>query len=185
VGEYSYQGDALFLTASNANYAKIKIFAPANGMRDFISFGNVLSNSAADFGTDGINMAWIEASGRATSTDPWTTLTIMTAPYTTDPSAIVKRRVRSEDVGYFATAEFTVGCGYAAHEFVSPGLARGVRIVRLSDGVSWKLTDKTPWHWNGPTALTCTELFVNVVKGSDFNIARVRLDSLGPGIPPD
>jgi hypothetical protein len=184
VGEYSYQGDALFLTASNANYAKIKIFAPANGMRDFISFGNVLSNSAADFGTDGINMAWIEASGRATSADPWTTLSIMTAPYTTDPSSIVKRRVRSEDVGYFATAKFTVGCGYAAHRFVA-GPVAGVRIVRLADGVSWKLTDTPRWYWYEPTAVTCSELFVNIVGPKAFNLARVRFDSLGPGIPPD
>lgn len=108
VGEYSYQGDALFLTAGNAYYARIKIFTPANGVRDFISFGNVISKSAADFATDGVNMAWIEASGRSTSTDPWTALTIMTAPFTTDPSTIVKRRLRSEDTGYFATAEFIV-----------------------------------------------------------------------------
>ena len=184
VGQYWHQGDALFFTASNSNFARIKIFTRANGMRDFVSFGNVISNSAADFGTDGVNMAWIEASGRATSADPWTAFNIMTAPYTTDPTAIVKRRLRSEDIGYFATAQFTVGCGYAAHQFVS-GTVGGVRIVRLSDGVSWKLSSKGSSGWNGPTALTCAELFVNVVNGNEFNIARVRLDSLGPGIPPD
>jgi hypothetical protein len=184
VSEYWYQGDALFFSASNGNYSRIKIFTPAGGTRDFVSFGNVASNAAADFGTDGIDMAWIEASGAGASPGTWTTLTVMTAPFTTDPNAIVKRRLRSEDRGYFGDAQFTVGCGYAAHSVLSAA-GNSVRVVRLSDGVSWNLFSKSPWHWTAPLALTCTELFINIVIGSQFDVARVRLSSLGPGIAPD
>lgn len=48
-----------------------------------------------------------------------------------------------------------------------------------------KLTDTARWNWYEPTVVTCSELFVNIVGPKVFNIARVRLDSLGPGIPPD
>ncbi|HLK39044.1 MAG TPA: hypothetical protein VKU41_19920 [Polyangiaceae bacterium] len=111
----------------------------------------------------------------------------MTSPYTTDPAAVVPRRLRSEGSGFFGAASpFHVGCGYAAL-FTQLG-TWGVLIVRLADGQSWFLTtpDGTSWSWVDAVALTCTEFFgVVALEKSTRTVARVRLDSLGPGMPPD
>ena len=62
-----------------------------------------------------------------------------------------------------------------------------IRVVRLSDGHSWKLATEltSPWGWNYPIAVTFTELFAMVNVAGVNRLARVRLDSLGPGIAPD
>ncbi|MBI4955757.1 MAG: hypothetical protein HY908_27310 [Myxococcales bacterium] len=39
------------------------------------------------------------------------------------------------------------------------------------------------WYWGAVYAITCDEVFVR--GGVGMNIARVRLDALGPGTPPD
>jgi hypothetical protein len=58
--------------------------------------------------------------------------------------------------------------------------------------LSWILTSgpdgidagAKPWAFDQPYAITCDEIFL---RGGylEMNIARVRLDALGPGIPPD
>jgi hypothetical protein len=66
-------------------------------------------------------------------------------------------------------------------------LEGGLLIVRLSDGVSWKIPSVSTQisdAWNNPIAITCDEVFA-IYKGSyRETIRRVRLDSLGPGTPP-
>jgi hypothetical protein len=138
-----------------------------------------------DPGTDGTDLVWIEAvaANRMTASDPFDTYTIMTAPYTTDPAALTPRRLRSETGPAFGIDPFVVGCGYAARSNESH-----VRLVRLSDGVSWVLDNPgwaSPWAWSRPLALTCDELFSIVTVDKTRRVARVRLDSLGPGLPPD
>jgi hypothetical protein len=131
-----------------------------------------------DLGTDGKDLVWIEASGRTTDTGPFDTYTIMTAPYTTEPGSVVSRRLRTEQGPDFDVVYFQVGCGYAAR---SNG--EHIRVVRLSDGQSWVLTNALtdPWGWTEPLAVTCTELFATVRNSGVTRLARVRLDSLGPG----
>jgi hypothetical protein len=106
----------------------------------------------------------------------------MTAPYTTEPGAVASRRVRTEQGPGFDVVYFQVGCGYAAR---SNG--EHIRVVRLSDGQSWVLSNALTdaWGWTEPLALTCTELFATVRSSGVTRLARVRLDSLGSGIAPD
>ncbi|MEO8800807.1 MAG: hypothetical protein ABI551_23150 [Polyangiaceae bacterium] len=105
----------------------------------------------------------------------------MTSPFTTDPSKLAPRRLRSAVPKGFETSQIKVGCGYAAR-----ANGANLRIVHLSDGTSWVLPNNSPWSWVNPLAVTCDEVFVTVGIGSgSTNIARVRLASLGPGIPPD
>lgn len=185
---FRFVGNELFYQVGDQYYGRIKVFSPASGARDLVSFGNDVSSRAVNFGTDGIDMVWVEAFGRSSINDPWTTINIMTAKFTADADKIQKRRLRSE-ISAVGVAPFTVGCGYAAH-FVS-SLAEGniVRIVRLNDGHSWKLpaipTDGGAWTFQDPPAITCEEIFVNVNDRGQFNTARIRLDSLGPGEPAD
>jgi hypothetical protein len=187
LAELTFQGDNLFFSMDDLNYGRVQMFAHGTGVIDFISFGATTDSYAADLGTDGADMVWTEAFGHpGGNTNPWTTINIMTAPYTTDPTAIVKRRLRSE-VRNLGDVPFTVGCGYAAHE-ISTLQGTGVRIVRISDGVSWSLFNLTSplLTWNAAVAITCSEIFVNFNFGStSTNLARIRLDSLGPGDPAD
>jgi len=61
-------------------------------------------------------------------------------------------------------------------------------VVRLSDGYSWLLAGKSaaPYEgWSRPLVLTCDELFASIDTAPTPRILRIRLDSLGPGTPPD
>jgi hypothetical protein len=64
-----------------------------------------------------------------------------------------------------------------------------VRLIRLSDGVSWRFTKllnaggSQAAQFTEPLAITCDEFFFNYYGPEQ--IARIRLDSLGPGDPPD
>lgn len=188
-GKPSFAGDTMFFPMGTNEYHRIKIFSPADGLHDFISYGNDISKGASDFGTDGKDMVWTEASGRSSVSDPWAKIDITTAPFTRDPSAIAKRRLRSETM-LFGANTFTVGCGYAAHNFANTVYDGGVRIVRLSDGRSWKLGKIVGdggvfWQFTSALAITCDEVFLVFHRGQQSNVARIRLDSLGPGDPPD
>ncbi len=44
-------------------------------------------------------------------------------------------------------------------------------------------TDK--WRLGTVYGLTCDEVFLRAGVGAKMNIARVPLDALGPGMPPD
>jgi hypothetical protein len=183
--DYVFGRSAIFFQVANQAYHRIKIYTSGVGVQEFISFGDTVSSGAADFGTDGKDMVWTEASGRTLSTDPWTTINIMTAKYTEDQKAIVKRRVRSEVISIGA-APFKVGCGFAAH-FVGEV---GPRLLRLSDGRSWQfpLIDSAVgynWIFNQILGVSCDEVFVGAYRGNQNYLVRIRIDSLGPGIPPD
>ncbi|MGH7328711.1 MAG: hypothetical protein ACREJX_10210, partial [Polyangiaceae bacterium] len=91
------------------------------------------------------------------------------------------RRLRSEQTPP-GDRPFVVGCGYAARQ-ESDALGDGVRIVRISDGRSWRLGTQ-PESLDTPLAINCAEIFINVSQ-LDSNLVRIRLDSLGPGDPPD
>ncbi|MBX3191752.1 MAG: hypothetical protein KF819_32480, partial [Labilithrix sp.] len=172
---------AAFWPSSSHRYHKVKVSTPTTGARDFLTAGMVTHHGYGDLGTDGIDMVWIEAQGRVTETGPFDTYTIMSAPFTTDPAQVTPRRLRSEEGPSFDVRHFIVGCGYAAR---SNGLQ--IRVVRLSDGQSWTLpSGGATLAWSNPLAVTCTELFATVHVGPATRLARVRLDSLGPGIAPD
>jgi hypothetical protein len=108
-----FVGEELFYEVTNLSYGRIKVYSPANGARDLVSFGDDVSKRAVNFGTDGVDMVWVEAFGRAAVGDPWSTIDIVTAKYTTEAGAIQKRRLRSEGSAV-GVAPFVVGCGYAA-----------------------------------------------------------------------
>ncbi len=188
---FTFAGDAMFWGADDTNYSKVHVHTPAGGVRDFLSAGLVIDRGFGAIGTDGKDLVWIEAKGRKSGgPTPFDSYDIMTAPYTTDPSKVVARRLRSERGEGYTLFNHVVGCGHAAR-----WTPAGIRILRLSDGWSWLLPLVTPdtppeergWAWADPLALTCTELFLPVAinGGSSRPLVRLRLDSLGPGVPPD
>ncbi|CAN5364164.1 hypothetical protein BH09MYX1_BH09MYX1_10060 [soil metagenome] len=183
-------GVAFWDAYAGLSFNKLRVWTEDGGGRDFISYGNDPSQGASDFGTDGEDMVWNYCSDRYDGGITFPKNDVMTAPFTTDPTLLVPRRLRSDGT-QFGTTPFVVGCGFAAHaSTVVPG-ETGLLLVRLSDGRSWTLTTPSgPWIWTEAIALTCTELFALVrtkapVSGTTFTVARVRLDSLGPGLAPD
>jgi hypothetical protein len=74
-----------------------------------------------------------------------------------------------------------VGCGHALLE----GPEGDLIVTRLGDGWSWYVPQTLERRIYTALGLTCTELFAVGEMNKRFTVARVRLDSLGPGFPPD
>jgi hypothetical protein len=190
-----FHADALFWAASGG-VNKQKVHTDAGGTTDIVSFGNDFSNGAADLGTDGQNLVWMEGYNRTTTSGIYPSIAAVVSPYTTNPTQIQKRVLRTDLSAYpFGTSPFVVGCGYAArtNERVVDGQNRaGLLLLRLSDGGLWFLPSgsNVEWGWSRPLAITCDEIFVKVTEKPTptakprSNVARVRLDSLGPPLPP-
>ena len=186
--------NAIFFDAELSDaLLKEQVWTPDGGVNDIVAFGNDKSQGAGPLNSDGIDMVWSYGAGRDGSTGPYPTVFIMTSPFATRASDLQARRLRSEGpcIGT-KTEEFVVGCGYAAHPTCASLPSTGILIVRLSDGRSWPLVSNptsTSWAYVAPLAITCDELFATVAErvsnASVANIVRVRLDSLGPGLPPD
>ncbi|MBS2019846.1 MAG: hypothetical protein JST00_43690 [Deltaproteobacteria bacterium] len=196
---YNYQfffKDALFWAADGSGINKQKVWTRGSGVKDFLSFGNETTKGIADLGTDGVDMAWLEASGRAGASGVFPDVAVYTSKFTTDPSKIQKRLLRSDQTGYsFGVAPFVVGCGYAARSTFRKTAgepAGATMLVRLSDGAAWFLptVQTSDWSWLRPLGVTCDELVVVVntkpsaSMPSSTTVARVRIDSLGPPTPP-
>ena len=154
-----------------------------------ISYGPDTSRAAASFGADEKDMVWVEGRDRPPTESTYPTQSIMTAPLTADPEAVEPRRLRSWQGVSITGGHPAVGCGYAAFMHGVADITEQLLIVRLSDGVSWVLRnpDGRPWAWGDPLAVTCEEVFARTSSSSHANqgIRRIRLDSLGPGLPPD
>jgi len=177
------QGSAVFFESSDSYHSGINVWTKAAGPRPFVRWIDDTSQGAGDFGTDGADMVWSYGSGPQVVGGGWPNVDVMTAKYTTDPSAIQPRKVRSSLGKHIGTEPWVVGCGYAAHQGDLSNF-----IVRLADGVTWTLPyDDTngPLTFVQPLGITCTEAFFLGQFGGRWNVARLRLDSLGPGAPPD
>lgn len=176
----------VFWQGNSGRIADIGRWDPDGGAIDFINYNFDPNHAAADFGTDGVDMVWLEAEGPSADTSFWTTADWWTAPYVTEPSKIQRRRLRSESPNAILGVPIAVGCGYAAY-MTGPGL----RVVRLSDGWSWFLATSwgeggAGWAYQQALALSCTELFASIAAaGPIYTMARVPLASLGAGVAPD
>jgi hypothetical protein len=159
----------------------INVWDPIGGARPFVRWVGDTTRGAGNFGTDGIDMVWCQGEGKAPNETKFPTRSIMTAPFTTDPTKLEPRRLRSLPTRRIAGAPAKVGCGHALLE----GPEGDLILTRLSDGWSW-IVPKTPERQvSGALGLTCSELFGAAIIAGRINGARVRLDSLGPGFAPD
>jgi hypothetical protein len=113
----------------------------------------------------------------------------MVSPFTRDSKALQPKRLRSFPGPQAQVAPWIVGCGYGAIAYLNDRAL----VVRLSDGWSWEIfapnvADAGPtqvWRFGTVYGITCDEVFLRGGVGSEMNIARVRLDALGAGQPPD
>jgi hypothetical protein len=154
----------------------ISVWTHDTGTRDFLRWPGDGTRGAADLGTDGVDMAWTYGEGKADRGRSYPRRSIMTAPFTSDPTALKPRRLRSAPHSGVGNWPWLVGCGYAAHQGA----------VRLRDGVSW-LVPSSPreLELTTPLGITCEEIVAQGRVGGRLTIVRVKLASLGDGMPPD
>lgn len=194
--EWFFVGETFHWNTGSLALSRQKFWTASQGTQTFLTAGEDFLHGYGDLASDGVQMVWHEGD-RTDYTQVYPRLSIVVSNYTTDPSTAQRRVFRSNITGNgFGTTPWVVGCGYAARSSTlepTPGnFIVATVIVRLSDGVMWQLPDDPafPIGWRRPLALTCTEFFGLVQEpGIDgailsMNIARVRLDSLGPGTPP-
>lgn len=173
---HSFYGDVLLYDKFNLTTNAVGFRTTDGANHEVSSFGFDVTQGASELTTDGTDFVWMEAFGRATKNDPWTGARLMTAKYTTNIGTLAPRRVRSWSWERFTASSFAVGCGYAVGNIVDDNTLGivGVRIVRLADGVSWKLVgpnDSKELRWSTPLAINCDEAFVYVDVGVERNIA--------------
>lgn len=159
---------------------KHMVWTAAGGVQELLS-------SAADLGTDGHDLVWLEGR-RDPAGERFTDIRVVTAPFTTDPARLRPRVVRGEASAHlFGTSAFVVGCGHAARAMFDGAGRHAVEVIRLADGATWQLPDvpASVWGYRAPLALSCDELFARVYERpaagqpGHVNVARVRLEGLG------
>jgi hypothetical protein len=185
-GQFAAHGENFFWTSDNLYVTGINSWNPVDGARPFIRYIGDATRGAGNLGTDGKDLVWTYAEGKQPGdfTIKFPVRSIMTAPFTTDPAKLLPKRLRSDPVDNMSSKQYQVRCGYAAHGGGGNG---PVIVVRLVDGVSWLLPAYLPPDFGAlnPIGVTCDHVYLWGQFGGRYNIARVRLDSLGPGIPPD
>jgi hypothetical protein len=185
------RGKNVFVEAGGLSEGEESVWTPAGGQQVLIGWPGDATQSAGNFGTDGTNLVWTHAQGGDGSGN-WGQLSVMTAPFTTDPATRAKtqRRLR-KDLKAFDTSTWVTGCGYAARQESLSGFANGLVVVRLSDGVGWTIPGGAVgsanfYSFDQVIGVTCDEIFTNfVTPKSEITIVRLRLDSLGTPLPPD
>ncbi len=105
-------------------------------------------------------------------------MTVMTAPYSTDAATIqqTKRSLGPTPNRWAVTFPFPVGCGHAASGW-NDGTANGLSIVRLADGVWWRLVPNVVPYATRPLGITCDHVYYEHAN----QVLRVKLASLPPG----
>ncbi len=174
--------DALFFTTATSYLSGINSWNPVDGARPFVRFINDGTRGAGNLGTDGKDLVWSYGEGKKPDEEIYPVRSIMTAPFTTDPQALKPKRLRSDpDVG-IAVDAFQVACGRAAHG----GATQNVVVVRLSDGWSWPINNIGPdFSLEEIIGITCDHVYGLARIGGRWNVARIKLSSLGPGAAPD
>jgi hypothetical protein len=174
----------VFFNVNGGGLSGTMAWNKAVGLQPLLRWYGNPDKASGDFGTDGTDMVWTYGEGKLPTPGQYSKLSVMTAPYTLDPSeaALKSRRLRSDPLT-IVSKPHKVGCGYAARGVFSDQVGNFLMVVRLSDGVSWELKAKDPMGYPMDAAgVTCEEVFFGDPAG---RVGRVRLDSLGPGILPD
>jgi hypothetical protein len=178
----------------------VTVFSLEAGTAELLHFadgGARAKHVGTEFGTNGTDLAWIEADEGESTSDPPLDAAIYTSPYATTSAGVQRRMIRS-DIGRYQIGGFTatmaVGCGYAVrsgvHDLPDGGHEQALTVVRLSDGHAWFVA--SPAATNDifnyqPFAVTCAEVFAVVQDrslGGASTIVRQRIDALGPPTPP-
>lgn len=190
-------GPAIFFEVGVGGYRGVMSWTLADGLRPLVRYYGDYTQGAGNFNTDGVDMVWTHGEGKPPNQSllEYPKLSVMTAPFSTDPDEVKlkAKRLRS-DLWHLVPYPYGIGCGYAARQVHTASTTGGagsndLLVVRLSDGVSWIVSAppiEMKMGFSFVLGVTCDEVFATAVFPDEPNtIVRIRLDSLGPGIPPD
>ncbi|MCK6536598.1 MAG: hypothetical protein L6Q84_26805 [Polyangiaceae bacterium] len=184
-------GDTVFWEVGGQTKHGVVSWTEASGQQNLIRWLGDYTQGAGNFNTDGVDMVWSHGTGKAPSASKYPTVSIKTAPFTTDPAVrkAKEKRLRS-DPGQLGVTPFGVGCGYASHTFDDDTTnSVDLLVVRLSDGVSWVVKAppvSTGVMFMNALGTSCSDVFTQVQFPDEANaIVRIPLSALGPAIPPD
>jgi hypothetical protein len=166
-------------------------YTPTEGTQSLVRWVGDLKQGAYAVGSDGTDLVWISGDDHEDGEGIYLTRTVVTAPYTTNADSLNPRTLRT-DLKNDYSSRFVVGCGYAARDIGSKG---GLEIIRLADGHAWYVGSGLTKNIGRVVGITCDEVFF-ALDGIDDSrndsvfsetdaYARVRLDSLGDGVPAD
>jgi hypothetical protein len=174
------RGDRIFLELNANGRMGVVSWTEAEGVKPVIRYYGTDEKSAQRWSTDGQDMVWVDGEGKQTDLYEHTTMTVMTAPYSTDAAVIqqTKRAIGPSPIFGAAGTPILVGCGYAASAWLdAKQTANGLAIVRLADGVWWKLKPNVFPYPARPLGLTCEHVYYSFAN----QVLRIRLDSLPAG----
>ncbi len=150
-------------------------------------FLGTLSAQAFGFAAGETDMFWLEGTNRIPGHAQWESVVAWTAPATTDPARVVRRRL-----GATPLAGVPRGApGMFGTRVVYSDSATTVRIVDIADGSFWTVTSDPESWFDGTPVWVGPDDFALLVARSSFDTAlggatiyRIRYDSLGPPSPP-
>ena len=193
---YRFHEDTLYWVASTSRRSAVKIWTKEKGIFTLLDHDHDLTRGVAGFATDGVDMVWREGRGRTNFNSlVFDVYETWTAKYSLDKATVdaTKRRIHSEPRASMVS-RYAVGCGYAAVEAVPPTPTAwgqtGLRVIRLSDGRSWPILggskeQQQELHFATPLGVTCEHVYVQAWSKtfSQTEAVRIRIDSLGEGVP--
>jgi hypothetical protein len=178
--QLSVSGDAIFWSATSLYGGGIMVWDPVKGTRPFVRWPGDHTRMATNIGTDGVDLVWSEGEGKQPNEQQsaFPVRRIMTAPFTSDPDLLQPRRLRSQPGQVAQVRPWIVGCGHAVVDNQGQHL-----VVRLSDGWMWT-APAAESGFGVPVGIDCEHVYFYAASAYS-SVARLRLDSLGPGVPPD
>lgn len=185
-----YRGDTAYLeTTGGVNRRIYQIARPGAALETWFDNAQNLYAYESNLATDGTDLTWVHYEGCTTSSaKSCSSHDVYVAKVPSPGSRPVGRRVRSSSLLFPDT---TVGCGHIAASGTNKDYHSELRVIRIADGVSFlrrQMDASKEYGYTTPLAITCEHVYVirSPQKADQLpNVVRIRLDALGPGIPPD
>lgn len=174
---YFWKETLFWNSSTGSSPSELMEWTPDGGTSALVTTEPDWTKGVHAMSTDGVDMVWSYGENRTKPSEVFGENFIMTAPFTTDSSALKPRQVRKTG-GYGWANQYAVGCGYAARNMSYQATGGELEVVRLADGHAWSMDTKL---FLAPIAITCDEIFALASFDGKYQVARVRLDSLGAG----
>lgn len=179
-----YRGDTAYIEST---YGTLQLFQVVrSGSSPETWFDNSANMLEYDtrVATDGVDVAWAHNEGCRGTACASTSLYVAKVPPAGQRP--LGRRLRSIPLG----VQSTVGCGYVASFAGYADYLTELRVTRIADGTSFlrRQVDRADYGYLTAVSVTCEHVyFVRTPKSVSEppNLVRIRLDALGPAIPPD
>jgi len=185
-----YRKDTAYISSAVSYRWVWRVLRPGGAVDTWFDNLPDLSSVVLGVATDDKDVVWHQAE-RCKSGKPCEGATTYTAPYPAAGTKPVGRRLRTE---YADIDKLVVGCGHVAATGAYADYVSMLRVTRLSDGVSFvlKKADRMgEFDYQQPIAVSCDHVYFTRVdqiarnEAPRTNLVRIRLDALGPAIPPD